>query len=222
MALKVLQSGVQPLGQFDCLDADLSSIKGGEVMSFAAAALTDKGAADVADGYLPGGTTRTVVALHKAPGTAATLMLSDEGTSGYGTLFGTVVGGTVGQVVTGGAVLGPHTATGSGKVTCWDKPGLYAVTLDAVDTNASTGLTTTNATCVPGCGLGPNASGLLTPTNGTGYNALTKVGRLVSFETDRSLVSTPNRLVQALNSPTGSSEPTVAYTVAVFHFNPAL
>ena len=60
---------------------------------------------------------------------------------GYGTLFGAVVGGTVGQQVNGpttftGAILGPHTSTGSGKTTCWDKPGLYAVSLDAVDTTS--------------------------------------------------------------------------------------
>lgn len=222
MALKVLQSGIQPLGQFDCLDADLSSIKGGEVMSFTTAATSDKGAADSNnDGYLNSGL-KLVVGLKKTPSTAATLMLADEGTSGYGTLFGTVVGGTVGQVVTGGAVLGPHTATGSGKITCWDKPGLYAVTLDACDTTTSTGLVTNNASLVPGTALGPNTSGLLTPSNGTGYDAATRCGKFVSFETDRSLVSTPNRLVQALNSPTGSSAPTIAYTVAVFHFNPVV
>jgi hypothetical protein len=225
MALKLLQPGGQPLGQFDCLDADLSAILGGEVMTFGTAVVaTDKGASDVADGYLNASTTRAVVKLKKDPTTASTLMLSDDGTSGYGTLFGTVVGGTVGRVVTGGAVLGPSSQTGSGKVTCWMTPGLYAVTLDACDMTTSTGLVTNNATCVPGCALGPNTSGLLTPTNGSGYSATSIAGRFVSFETDRTLVNTPNRLVAALNSPGGAVAGSLAqnYTVAVFHFNPTV
>ena len=67
--------------------------------------------------------------------------LTDDGTasngsppsSGYGTLFGSLVGGNVGQVVTGGTLLGPHTAAGSGKITLWMNPGLYGVSLDALD-----------------------------------------------------------------------------------------
>jgi hypothetical protein len=221
MALKLLQTSGSPLGQFDCLDGDLSSIKGGEVMTFVPAVVaTDEGAADVTDGYYNPGTSRTVVGLKKVPGTASTLMLSDDGTSGYGMLFGTVVGGTAGQQVTGGAVLGPHTATASGKVTCWLTPGLYGVTLDACDTNASTGLQPTNASCVPGYALGPNTAGVITTAGGTGYNSATRIGRFVSFETDRGLVNTPNRLVAALNSPSGSAAIAQTYTIAVFHFAP--
>lgn len=222
MALKLLQSGGQPLGQYDCLDADLPNILGGEVMTFGTAVVaTDKAAADAGDGYITPGTSRTVVKLMDGTAAGGPLMLSDDGTTGYGTLFGTVVGGTVGKVVTGGAVLGPHTATGSGKITCWHQPGLYAVTLDAVDTTAGTGLIPANTagTLTPGAKLFVTSTGKLTPNVGAGTAAVW-AGRFVEFATDGALVNTPNRLVQALNSPTGSSALTLSYTVAVFHFNP--
>ena len=34
MSLKLLQPGIQPLGQFDGLDSDVLTMKGGEVVSF--------------------------------------------------------------------------------------------------------------------------------------------------------------------------------------------
>ena len=34
MALKLLQPGIQPLGQFDGLDSDVLTLKGGEVVTF--------------------------------------------------------------------------------------------------------------------------------------------------------------------------------------------
>ncbi len=218
MALKLLQSGGQPLGQFDCLDADLASITGGEVMTFGTAVIsTDKGD-DNLDGYL-NSLTKTVVKL--AAGTGQPFMLADDGTTGYGTLFGTVVGGSIGQVVTGGAVLGPHTATGSGKVTCWHQPGLYGVTVGSADTTASTGLATTNATLVPGSALYAMTGGLITPNSGaSGASINNLVGRFVGFETDKSLVTTPNRLVSATNSPTGEVALATSYTIAVFNFFP--
>ena len=166
MSLKLLQPGIQPLGQFDGLDTDVLTLKGGEVVSFAQVTTAgqpgvttsglDQAAYDVFDGYINvGGTFKRPAVSRKFDGTTTLtnatrpLMLSDEGITGYGTLFGAVVGGTVGQQVNGpttytGAVLGPHTATGSGKCTCWDKPGLYAVSLDACDTTASAGLQPTN------------------------------------------------------------------------------
>ena len=170
MALKLLQPGVQPLGQFDGYDADYLTVKGGEVCTFGSVATPgqpgvtasgfDKGAYDVFDGYVNPASPvqdagpRRVVVTHTfgAPTVAGVLysvgiagaalrplMLTDDGITGYGTLFGSVVGGTVGQQVNGpttftGAVLGPATQTGSGKITCWEKPGLYAVSLDACDT----------------------------------------------------------------------------------------
>lgn len=218
MALYVLNPGKDPLGQFDGLDAEVTTLLGGEVVTFGTALLTaDKGAADVADGYLNPGTSRVVVTKTLSSGKRP-LMLADEGTTYYGTLFGTVVGGTVGQVATGGAVLGPHTATASGKVTCWDKPGLYGVSLDACDTSATTGLQPTNATLVAGAKLYATTAGLLTPNSASKFEDVA-VGRFVEFRTNGALVQTPNRLVQALNSPTNATGPlTSGLLMAVFAF----
>lgn len=226
MSLKLLQPGVQPLGQFDGLDSEVLSLKGGEVVTFGSTVVPpgDKAAYDSFDGYVAP-TSRPVVTRTIAA-TSRPLMLADEGITGYGTLFGSVVGGTVGQVVTGGTVLGPHTATGSGKVTCWEKPGLYAVSLDACDTNATTGLQPTNTTpLAPGAALYVTATGLLTPTSASaaGGSTGTLCGRFIEFETNGSLVNTPNKLVAALNSPSGlvSSVGPKQFAFAAFYFNPS-
>jgi len=214
MSLKLLQPGTQPLGQFDGYDAASLLLKGGEVVTIKGypAASSDKAAYDVfRDGYDNSGSVehRPVVTLATS-GSDRPLFLADEGITGYGTLFGSVVGGTVGQQVTGGAVLGPHTATGSGKVTCWDKQGLYAVSLDACDTNATTGLQPTNVTLGIGAALNFTSAGLLTPAAGTG----TTVARFLGFETNGSLVTTPSNLVQALNTTTKQ------FAFATFWFSP--
>jgi hypothetical protein len=224
MALKILQAGVQPLGQFDGLDSEVTSFKGGEVCSFATVTFpgTDKGAADLGDGYSGISNTRAVATKTLTTSTMRPLFLADEGTSGYGTLFGEVVGATVGQVVTGGTALGPHTATGSGKVTLWDKPGLYAVTLDAVDTTHNTGLVPSNPTLAAGKALYATTAGLLTPLASASFagSGLIPVGRFVEFSASGSLVTTPKSLVAALNSPSGSSSPSAVFTQAVFTFFP--
>jgi hypothetical protein len=264
MALKLLQPGIQPLGQFDGLDIDVLTLKGGEVVSFGAVVTSgqpgvttsglDHAAYDVFDGYVnvlgtfyrPAVTRlwNATLSTLSSTGTTRPLMLSDEGILGYGTLFGAVVGGTVGQQVNGpttftGAVLGPHTATGSGKCTCWDKPGLYAVSLDAVDTTVATGLVPTNTTngltvgsplsFTAATAVGNGTGGLLTPnltgnTNvigGTGGSGPT-VGHFVEFNTNQSLVTTPNYLVAALNSPSGnvSSVGPRAFQFATIYFAP--
>lgn len=224
MALRLQQPGVQPLGQFDGLDAQTLTVKGGEVVTLVGVAVTgsDKAAkdADGSDGYVG------VPPSHYRPAVTNTLttgnrplMLVDDGTSYYGTVLGQVVGGTAGQVVTGGAQLGPHTATGSGKLTLWDKPGLYAVTLDAVDTDATDGLVPTNAGLSVGDPLYATAAGLLTPDTASYFENVV-LGRFVEFTTDQSLVTTPAHLVSALNSPTGSTGVTMAMTQAIFHWNP--
>jgi hypothetical protein len=267
MSLKLLQPGTQPLGQFDGVDAETLLFKGGEVCSFAATVTNsqpgvttaglDQAAYDVFDGYV-GTTTFRRPAVSRnwnaaaagnyvyPQGTGGTaplsrqFFLSDDGIIGYGTLFGSVVGGTVGQQVNGpttftGAVLGPSTATGSGKVTLWDKPGLYAVSLDAVDTTAGTGLVPTNTNLVVGAPLSFTAGafslggGLLTPNltgngnviGGTGGSGIS-VASLVEFNTNGSLVTTPNYLVAALNSPSGnvSSVQARAFTFATIYFQP--
>lgn len=226
MALKLLQPGTQPLGQFDGLDTEVLTLKGGEIVRLTSSALTDldKAARDSFDGYTnpSGAANRPVVTKTHTLNSQRPLFLADEGVSGYGTLFGTVVGGTVGQTAYGplstlpaGAQLGPHTATGSGKVTCWDKPGLYAVSLDAVDQNATTGLQPTHPTLTTGMPLYYTGAGLLTPTQASsvGTNGLA-VGTFVEFTNGGSLVTTPNNLVAGLSTSTRK------FAFATFWFNP--
>ena len=53
MALKLLQPGTQPLGQFDGLDTEVLTLKGGEVVRLTSKLLSenDKAAHDSFDGY---------------------------------------------------------------------------------------------------------------------------------------------------------------------------
>lgn len=224
MALKLLQPGNQPIGQYDGYDNEVTLLKGGEVVTLVSVDLasSDLAAYDVFDGYVNTASVekRTVVT-NNLPSTATLLMLADEGVSGYGTLFGSVVGSTAGQMSAGSA-LGPHTTAGSGKVTCWDKPGLYAVSLDACDTTSSTGLQPTNLTVKTGDQLYATSAGLLTPNAALSFAGagLMPVGTFVEFSTNGSLVTTPNKLSQALNSPSGSPAAAKSFKFAVFHFNP--
>lgn len=214
--LKPLESGQNPLGQFDSLDADLSSFLGGEVVTLVSTSITssDKAAHDVFDGYSPAANastpnTRPVVSLNLAAGSKP-LFLADEGTTNYGTLFGVVVGGSVGQQSTGGAVLGPHTALGSGKITCWHAAGLYAVSLDAVDTTHNTGLVPQNPTLDCGDALyGKTSTGKLTPNSVGSTTAV--VARFVEFQSNGSLVSTPASLLSTVN---------FSFFQAVIHYRP--
>lgn len=232
MALFLKHTSGTPLGEFDCLDTDLTAgFKGGECVTWSNTLINsgDKSAADSADGYVNpqanAATARRVVLSKAAVASGTTsLMLVDDGLSGYGVLFGVVTGGTAGQTSFapgGGTPLGPPTYVGSGKLTVWSTPGMFGVTLDAVDTTASTGLVPTNNTLLPGAALyAQTSTGLLSP-NSSG--ATTKVvGTFVDFETNRSLVTTPNRLVSALNSPSsvvGGTLP-LQLTQAVFSFTP--
>lgn len=238
MALILLQPGIEPIGQYDAVDGYTTAILGGEICTFVQVAVaTDKAAADALDGYLAPGTNRTALSTNLPSGAGGPWMLTDDGTANYGTLFGVVVGGTVGQVASGGyspgnggligggTVLGPHTALGSGKWTAWDKPGLYGVTLDAVDATTISPLLSSN---VPGQVLQAYAgnqsgkvAGQLTTSGAAGSSAT--MGRFVEFRTRQSLVTTPNRLVSALNSPSSTVSGTLANTMymAVIHFQPA-
>ena len=224
MALRLQQPGIQPLGQFDGLDSEVLTVLGGEVVTLTGVAVdgTDLAAkdADGSDGYvgLTPNHTRPAVTKTLASG-ARPLFLVDDGTANYGTLFGEVVGGTVGQQSTGGAVLGPHTANASGKLTLWDKPGTYAVTLDAVDTTHPTGLVVENGGLAVGDPLYATSAGLLTPDSGSAFEAVV-VARFIEFSTDMSLVTTPVQLVSALNSPSGTTAQDIEFTQAIIHFNP--
>lgn len=135
MALTLLQPGIQPAGQFDLADG-LSPV-GGECGIVAAQA--GNSAADVHATMLQ------VELGNVTAGTASTVYhgLVDEGSTGYGTLFGNVIGGTVGQGTGFGAsstagvvVVGPNSSAASGKATLWDKPGLYGVDDNAFIANA--------------------------------------------------------------------------------------
>lgn len=217
MALVVLQSGAPALGLFDAVDAETTTFLGGEVCTLVA--VTYQGTdltAQVSDGYT-GTSPKNRPAVSKAAlsSTSRPLFLADDGISGYGTLFGKVVGGTAGQQVINGANLGPHTATGSGKITLHNQPGLYGVTLDAVD--VATVIPSNNSMTV-GIPLYYTSTGLLTTT---ATNA-TKVGNFIEFGSKGSLVNTPNSLVAALNSPSGSigSPTNSAFAMAVFQWNP--
>lgn len=239
MALKLLQAGIQPLGQFDGYDTLTTTgtgIKGGEVATLVnftfegTTAGSDYAAydADGTDGYV-GATAdkrRPIVTIN-LPSGARPLFLTDEGDAGYGTLFGELVGSVAGKrtpLPGSGTRLGPHTAEGSGKITIWDKPGLYGVTLDAVDTTVDSGLVTENPNLDVGDPLYAYAStGVLTPDVSAAFEAVV-VARFVEFSTNGSLVTTPNFLVAAANSPSGSQgvPARVAFTQAVIHFDPEL
>lgn len=225
MALEVVQPGVQPLGQFDGYDGVFLTVKGGEVATLVGVPYpgTDKQA--YADGYV--GSTRPAATTVLASG-ARPLFLVDDGISGYGTLFGSVIGGTAGQFSNApwagvpGTQLGPHSAYASGKLTLWDKPGTYAVTLDAVDTDATTGLVPTNATLAIGAALYATDEGLLTPNVADAFENVV-LGRFLNFESWKggSLVTTPVRLVSAANSPVGLGQPQAGgFSRALITFNP--
>ena len=248
---------MQPFGQFDSVDTELTSFKGGEVctLMYLSTTGTDEAAKDVFDGYIQSGSatyfrpavTKTFVnsgsaipaAGSAADGYSRPLMLSDDGIYGYGTLLGSVVGGCVGQVSYGANTvpstqIGPSSATGSGKITCWAQAGLYAVSLDAVDAAGTTvsGLQPTNQNLKGGDPLGFTTSGLLAPIasatgtlvyEGAASNYVT-VGHLVDFNTNGSLVSTQAGLCAGLNSPSGNVTTSYAKSLkfATIWFDPSL
>ena len=217
MALFLLQPGLEPLGQYDFLDTDLANVLGGELGTWDEAArvntLTEKAAQDVFDGYvsdlIDAGTpdaSRPILRIADSSGTddSSALYLLDEGVAYYGTSLGTLIGGPVGlatTVASGGTLIGPHTAQGSGKVTAWGKPGLYAVSLDAVHsgTVANSQLEAGGDTPLPGESLyrhqsngkiGRAADAAVTAANNV-------VGVFVEMRAAPGLVTTPGRLVGA-------------------------
>ena len=207
MALYILNPGATPLGDFDVLDTDAGNILGGEIMvmdeTSRTRTSTERAASDVYDGYVADlvdvGTpaaSRTVARIaDEVSETFNVFFLADEGTAGYGTLFGSLVGQTCGLVnaTTG---LGPHTTAGSGKVTLWDKPGLYAVSVDAVDALLDPTDGNLNDTPLPGTVLYRSTAGLLT----TATTSADKIGAFVELSSNGSLVTTPGRLVGAAES----------------------
>lgn len=205
MALFVQNPGVMPIGQFDLLDT-VTGLKGGEVMMLALASRlnssTEAGAADVLDGYDGGvGLGQRAAARLATTGDAnkLPLCLADDGSSpDYMTLFGQVVGATAGAR-TSGTVLGPHTTAGSGKVTLWDKPGLYVVTIDAVNASLVAG----GGSLAPGTVLGFDNAGKIAKMAQSAGGDDNGVAAFIEFEGGRktaSLVTTPARLVGAADT----------------------
>lgn len=204
MALYLLNPGNSPLGDFDLLDTDQASVFGGEVMTLDEASRTitssEKAAADVLDGYIAdqvdvGSPTATRVVARLADETSETynlFYLSDDGTTDYGVMFGSVIGTPVGLTTTG-TNLGPHTSAGSGKVTLWDKPGMYGVSVSVLSAdvvNPSSG--NLYDTPLPGQ--------LLYREQNTGKLARDSsssdvVAAFIELTSDGSLVTTPPRLV---------------------------
>jgi len=214
MALTLLQPGMEPLGQFDL--ADGATPVGGEVATFGAAA-----GRSAADGWA-GLTTLTLNGpVDTAPTTGAGTVpqlhgLVDEGSTGYGTLFGSVIGGTAGQgtgfgtlSTTGVVVVGPNTAHASGKATLWDKPGLYgcsqpvwvSAAADAAGLNdAVYGVAAASATCIAAGSTG----GQLCVDGGTNTHVIdmittdtlvaSQIGLFLGTVNDTSLVSTTSTL----------------------------
>jgi len=182
MALKPLNPGYLPMGQFDLLDT--AAVVGGEVGVLVGGTSGDYYAADV-----PSSSLFCHVNADKATG-GQLFGLIDEGSAGYGTSYGMIIGGTAGQSTgfsggayvtstgSGAVVVGPATHYGSGKATLWTMPGLYGVTADAFDTLPA-------AVNNPIYGLASTGK-LTTDSLGNGDQAAT----FVQAVSDSSLVST--------------------------------
>jgi hypothetical protein len=196
MALFLHQAGAEPLGQYDHWDNSalaMNDVKGGEVCTLVAASSATELAAEHADGYLFADS-QPAVKTGGLTGAETSFYLTDDGLNHYGTSLGYVTGAVAGRTLTG-AHLGPHTATGSGKMTLWQKPGLYGVSLDAVD-QANDGLVPTNAALVASNELGYTAEGRLTPLGSAADVASAAVATLVEFSDNKSTVSTPRRMAR--------------------------
>lgn len=204
MALFLLQPGLQPLGQFDYLDTDLANVLGGDLSVWSEASrtntTTEKAAQDVLDGYVAdlidaGDSTASRPVLQLGDGSDGVVAhyLNDDGQANYGTLFGSLIGNPVGLTVTGTA-LGPHTAEASGKVTVYDKVGLYAVSTAALDSDVFPTTGNLNDTPLPGEVLyRGSATAQLTRVAATGQQA----ALFIEMRGNGSLVNTPGSLVGA-------------------------
>ena len=194
--LKLLQPGIEPLGQFDIEDDDTDLVQGGEVAVFVALdEATDAYAADV---FQEG--PKFHLTLSSVSGDGVIYGLVDEGTSSgtpnnnsYGTMFGTVIGGTVGQgtglggqPMVGTVVVGPSTMRGSGKATLWTKPGLYGTTVEAWFDSAEFDAAALNAKLYGKAKNGTDDGKLTTTVVGA------DVALVLGPVSDTSLVSTTN------------------------------
>lgn len=189
--LKLLQPGIEPLGQFDIEDDDIDLVRGGEVGFFRALDITsDAYAADVFPNQGP----LIHIKLGDLAADGVLYGLVDEGTTPeYGTLFGTVIGVTAGQGTGFGAqstqgvvVVGPSTITGSGKATLWTKPGLYGTTVSGWESQSEFDGASLNDAIHGHAEDGTLDGKLTTDTVGNGEQVAIFLGTV----DDRSLVST--------------------------------
>lgn len=201
MALKIFQPGLEPCGQF-CIQ-DGYDILGGEIVTVCSLprtnTLAEHAAFDARQGYTNDvDKKRLGVVPYMAENGLRPLWLADEGSSGYGTLFGQQISSAATFTI-GSENIGPNTMAGSGKITIWNKPGIYGVTTDAVDTHASLGLVPANGSLRPGVALYPMSNGKMTPTASRapgGALGADVVGRFLQFcDSSVTLVNTPKSLV---------------------------
>lgn len=218
MALFAVSGRREPYGWFDGKDSELSSFKGGEVVGLTYSLLTssEQKASDVADGYVANASQKFPSVTKTITSGMRPLFLADEGTKYMGTMFGTLLGSSVGLDSTG-TVIGPNTAAGSGKVTLWDGPAFYTVTTDNTDPTATTGLQPTNTTIAGNDPLYAMSTGLLTPNVAVAVSSLV-VARFIEFTTNLSKVSTKLSMVSAPNSPVGSTGKKTVLDRALIHF----
>lgn len=217
MALFPLTPGLHPLGQYDVVNTEVSSLLGGEVLTFTTASRsntsTEQAAFDAEDGYIFDVTVPIAnrpAATRASTASQVPLFLCDDGSAvGYSTLFGVLIGGVagVGTSVSGSTTIGPSTILGSGKATLWDKPGLYAVSTDAVASDFITSISTgSSAGLAPGTSVGFGNStdiGKLAHNSCANKVASSGVANFVEFESApttqsmASLVTTSPRLLGA-------------------------
>lgn len=205
-----------PYGQFDCVDGYASQFLGGEVCTMTGVAVTapDAHAADINDGYTTtagaNSFTRPGVTLAMTGNEGSFVFLSDDGTVGYGTLFGSLLGAGAGagrSSGVGATVFGPSTIAGSGKVTLWGAAGLYGVSMDALDT---ANFNQNTSSLFVGAPLSYNANGKLTPVANKVGNAKT-VANFVEFSAGDSMVATPVSLTRAGFGPN-------RFKMAIIHY----
>jgi hypothetical protein len=168
MALLLVQPGAQPAGQFDLKKDEV--IIGGQVGVFDSIALVN--------GF------QTIAIRRALPTDTAPFFLLDDGLAGYGVNFGTTVTKTSTGFTDGmdfGLALGPPTYAGSNKVTLWDKPGLYAVTLNALADDEAT-----LKAAAPGTGLTVDTSGKLK----LGNTSSIPIAYVIQYKVEESLVVT--------------------------------
>lgn len=204
MAMIPLFGGREPYGSIDIVNTEAASILGGEVMTLTSASrvnsLTETAAPDVLDGYLFGTSNTRPAATRASTATQFPLFLADDGQGtgatvgalGYLTYFGRVVGANTGLGISNGTLLGPNTMTGSGKVTLWQHPGMYEVSVDACASDFITALTSAGLAVGSIIGFGSGADlGKLSHTLCANKVANSGVARFVEFSRSESYVTTP-------------------------------